>query len=86
MKRSGRLRPVINDHRLSAYNPLSLEVKTTTVISFGKQAFQIHIGFVGAGELLLQFSALCQLAYLTHGVELGASVKGIGHGGILAAS
>ena len=86
MKRSGRLRPVINDHRLSAYNPLSLEVKTTTVISFGKQAFQIHIGFVDAGELLLQFSALCQLAYLTHGVALGASVKGIGRGGILAAS
>ena len=86
MKGSGRLRPVINDHRLSAYNPLSLEVKTTIVISFGKQAFQIHIAFVGAVELLQQFSALCQLVYLTHGVELGASVKGIGIGGILAAS
>jgi hypothetical protein len=86
MKRSGRLRPVINDHRLSAYNPLSLEVKTKIVIFFGKQVFQIHIGFVGAGELLQQFSALCQLAYLTHGVKLGASVKGIGIGGILAAS
>ena len=35
---------------------------------------------------MTDFSALCQLAYLTHGVELGASVKGIGHGGILAAS
>jgi hypothetical protein len=86
MKGSGRLRSVINDHRLSAYNPLSLEVKTEIVIFFGKQVLQIHIGFFGAGELLLQLSALCQPVYLTHGVELGASVKGIGIGGILAAS